>query len=235
MSKDVYWFSHDSNASRDIKMMQLKHQYDFWGIGLYWSVIEVLREQPNYRFDSTESGLSLLSTLVMCSDMIRFENWFNDCVRIGLFKTDKNTFFSESLCERMKNWESKKANGSKGGRPQKTESKTEIKPKVKPNQNHKRIEEKRREENSTNTKNDINDRKKAFADSMASFKETYPSQMLRDFYEYWTEHSENGKKMRFEKETVFELARRLRTWQSRDKTSQATPPTVFKIDTNRGK
>jgi len=35
---------------------------------------------------------------------------------------------------------------------------------------------------------------------------------LKSFCSYWTEHSENDKKMRFEKETSYDLSRRLDTW-----------------------
>ena len=36
--------------------------------------------------------------------------------------------------------------------------------------------------------------------------------MLSDFFEYWTEHGEKDKKMRFEKEKSFGISRRLSTW-----------------------
>lgn len=39
------------------------------------------------------------------------------------------------------------------------------------------------------------------------------NESLTDFLEYWTEHSFNGKKMRFEKEKVFDIKRRFATWQ----------------------
>jgi hypothetical protein len=48
-------------------------------------------------------------------------------------------------------------------------------------------------------------------------KGVYPDNMLRKFFDYWTEKNENGKKMRFEKEKVFDIKKRLATWASRDK------------------
>lgn len=35
---------------------------------------------------------------------------------------------------------------------------------------------------------------------------------VREFYEYWTEHGDKDKKMRFEKENSFSITRRLGTW-----------------------
>lgn len=34
----------------------------------------------------------------------------------------------------------------------------------------------------------------------------------KKFISYWSEHSSKGKKMRFEKETVFDISKRLLTW-----------------------
>ncbi len=42
-------------------------------------------------------------------------------------------------------------------------------------------------------------------------------QMVEEFIDYWTERSFNGKKMRFEKETVFDIKRRLKTWEANQK------------------
>ena len=130
--KDAFWFRHDSNASRDMKLLKLKALYDFWGIGLYWSVIELLREQDEYKFQSDESGLDMVCSLVSCLDNVRFHNWFNDCLKFNLFKIDNNYFFSESLCRRMTKWEILKANGDKGGRPLKPKPKPKQEPEAEP-------------------------------------------------------------------------------------------------------
>lgn len=59
---------------------------------------------------------------------------------------------------------------------------------------------------------DINIRKQEFASKLASFVEIYGKEMVRDFYEYWTEHGEKDKKMRYEKETSFNLDSRFKRW-----------------------
>lgn len=64
---------------------------------------------------------------------------------------------------------------------------------------------------------DIERRKKEFKRELAAFKERYTLDILKAFYEYWTERSPKGRKMRFEKEPVFEMAKRLVTWMSREK------------------
>jgi hypothetical protein len=58
----------------------------------------------------------------------------------------------------------------------------------------------------------IYDRKLKFSTTLIPFLETYDKDLIRAFCDYWTEHGENDKKMRFEKEKSFGLARRLATW-----------------------
>ena len=41
----------------------------------------------------------------------------------------------------------------------------------------------------------------------------YSKQMLKEFFEYWSEHGVNDKKMRYEKQDSFSVARRLSTWK----------------------
>lgn len=60
---------------------------------------------------------------------------------------------------------------------------------------------------------DIIKRKKAFTENVKLKLSTEPEQRLIDFIDYWSEHSEDGKLMRFEKEVVFDVEKRMRTWK----------------------
>lgn len=63
------------------------------------------------------------------------------------------------------------------------------------------------------SKKTLEDRKKAFWDKIrAAGKDKYEKDMALAFYNYWTEHNEGGKMMRFEKENTFNIAGRLTTW-----------------------
>ena len=48
--KDAYWFSHDSNAKDDPKCMLLIDQLGLEGYGIYWVLVEILREQPDFSY-----------------------------------------------------------------------------------------------------------------------------------------------------------------------------------------
>jgi hypothetical protein len=58
----------------------------------------------------------------------------------------------------------------------------------------------------------IYDRKLKFSTTLIPFLDLYDKDLIRAFCDYWTEHGENDKKMRFEKEKSFGLGRRLATW-----------------------
>ena len=60
------------------------------------------------------------------------------------------------------------------------------------------------------------DRKLALGMQLKPFNETYPRPLLAEFYDYWTEVKEGGRKMRFEKEKAFEMAKRLARWKRND-------------------
>lgn len=59
---------------------------------------------------------------------------------------------------------------------------------------------------------ELKERKLAFGMQLKPFSEIYPRPMLAEFYDYWTEVKEGGRKMRFEKEKTFEIAKRLVRW-----------------------
>jgi hypothetical protein len=148
--KDAYWFKHDSTSGRGLRLMKIQHIYDHWGKGVYWDVVEVLREQSGYRYENSEIALQLLAGMIGVKDTVKFHNFFKDCVRFSLFKIKGSFFYSEALQKNMKNWETKKTNGSKGGRPKKplvknrNESETITETKAKQKDNIR--EEKNREE-----------------------------------------------------------------------------------------
>lgn len=59
---------------------------------------------------------------------------------------------------------------------------------------------------------ELKERKLAFGMQLKPFNGMYQRSMLAEFYNYWTEVKEGGRKMRFEKEKAFEIAKRLARW-----------------------
>lgn len=77
------------------------------------------------------------------------------------------------------------------------------------------------------TKDNLIARKLAFREKVFSKKDEN-SEMLKDFFDYWSETNENGYKMRFEKQTVFDISRRIATWKKNNSRWNKTQSTASK-------
>ena len=137
-------------------------------------------------------------------------------------------------------------NGKKGGRPKANNNQTETKPKPNNNQNitkqkpnnnqtetkpkpkdkDKDISEDIYKESSTKVEPKKGkaaaeaatlSRKEIFYQSLVPFIDTYPKEMIRAFFDHWTEMNKSCTKMRYEQERTWETAKRLATWARREK------------------
>jgi uncharacterized protein YdaU (DUF1376 family) len=46
--KETYYFSHDCNARNDVKILKLRRKLGMEGYGIYWALVEMLREEESY-------------------------------------------------------------------------------------------------------------------------------------------------------------------------------------------
>jgi hypothetical protein len=63
-----------------------------------------------------------------------------------------------------------------------------------------------------NKQETIEQRKKSFAEMLIPFVDVYGKDMIREFYDYWSETTLNNKKMKYELEKTWSIERRLKTW-----------------------
>ena len=70
----------------------------------------------------------------------------------------------------------------------------------------------------------LTEREEIFKHDVASYTSKYPKELLREFYDYWTEPTRNKQKMRFELEKTWDTARRIANWARRAQKSQKPPP-----------
>jgi hypothetical protein len=97
MNKDAYFFSHDSNASNDPDIICMRQHYGWEGYGLYWAIVERLRDMSEYKYP-----LDRLATLAYDLRYDDIQTFINDCVdKFNLLESDDNFFWSGSLCRRM--------------------------------------------------------------------------------------------------------------------------------------
>ena len=140
--KDVYYFSHDSNALTDPKILSMRCDYGIEGYGLFWAIIEMLRNESTYKltFDKTAYRAIKMNT----NTTIDVEQFLNDCISEytdgksgnGLFNTDGKFFWSASLLRRMEKYENLKekrsqAANARWNKERENESKSNAKNKQK--------------------------------------------------------------------------------------------------------
>jgi hypothetical protein len=94
MKKEAYYFSHDSNAKDDPKILQLRMEMGWEGYGLFWAIIEMLRNESDFRMRTHYKGIAF--ALQSHEDCIK--KLIND---FDLFQFDDQYFWSESLLKRM--------------------------------------------------------------------------------------------------------------------------------------
>ena len=102
MGKDAYFFSHDSNAKDDPKCVMLIEQLGLEGYGIYWVLVETLRDQSNYKYP-----LALIPAIARRYNTTA-EKMKTVVMNYNLFEIDDVNFFSLSLIERMKKLDDKR-------------------------------------------------------------------------------------------------------------------------------
>ncbi|MDK2952008.1 MAG: hypothetical protein PWQ77_1673 [Kosmotogales bacterium] len=99
--KDAYYFSHDSNARNDPKILSLTLKYGVAGYGMFWILLENMRESENYKLEHKQYIYNSLAYQMHVTGE-EVETFIKDCIdEFELFKSDGEFFWSESLLKRM--------------------------------------------------------------------------------------------------------------------------------------
>ncbi len=73
----------------------------------------------------------------------------------------------------------------------------------------------------------LKDQKQKFYEDCKPWLAKYPKDMLRRFYNYWTEMNKPGTRLKFELQQTFEIGKRLATWASKDKDFVSQQPKTY--------
>lgn len=105
--KDAYFFSHDCNARNDPKILALRSVYGAEGYGVYFMLVEILREQVDYKLPLTKYIWSSLA-MQMQIEASLVQKIVDDCCTEftdgtghPLLVNDGQYLFSTSLLRRM--------------------------------------------------------------------------------------------------------------------------------------
>lgn len=96
--KNTYYFPHDFNASNDIKLQKLIMKMSYEGLGLYWTIVEMLYKQGG-KIELSECD-SIAFAMRTDSEKIK------QLIDI-VFEKNENYFWSNSVLDRLKMIEDK--------------------------------------------------------------------------------------------------------------------------------
>ncbi|MDR1340107.1 MAG: DUF4373 domain-containing protein [Prevotellaceae bacterium] len=111
MSKDAYYFPHDGNARNDDKIVAVRMKYGVEGYGIYFILLEKLRESSDYTCIKDYNVIAF--DLRVSSDKIKS---IIEDFGLFAFTDDGKRFYSESLTRRMKPLDELREKRSKAGK-----------------------------------------------------------------------------------------------------------------------
>lgn len=174
--------------------------------GVYWYILEELYESGGKMLFEEIEPISK----VLC---VRKDFVVSIIKSFSLFQYDSESFWSDEVIEqiekRQKLKEKRKEAANKRWVSEKNiivlekEKEVESSPIVKPTR--------------VNKEEEMKSRERIFYNVLIPFVKTYGREMIREFFDYWSEPNKSHSKMRFEQERTWDLTRRLQTWEKRSR------------------
>lgn len=221
------YFPHDAGMRNHRKVKAVRSKYGVTGYAVWSMVLEYLTGNDGNVFEYSDLEFELMSGDFGVS-ATEIRSVVDYCISLELLFNKNGFVNSDSLDERLAPVYTKRGQAKELSAKQRringkfANNNTEHNGVSVTEMPQSKVKESTVDESK---KNDIvaagkpatpDERKKVFYDSLKPFVDKYSKEMLREFYEYWTESSPKGKKLRFEKETVFDPARRLTTWKNNE-------------------
>lgn len=174
--------------------------------GVYWYILEELYESGGKMLFEEIEPISK----VLC---VRKDFVVSVIKSFSLFQYDSESFWSDEVIEqiekRQKIKDKRKEAANKRWVSEKNiivpekEKEVESSPIVKPTR--------------VNKEEEMKSRERIFYNALIPFVKTYGREMIREFFDYWSEPNKSHSKMRFEQERTWDLTRRLQTWEKRSR------------------
>lgn len=98
--KEAYFFYHDSNSRNDEKILSMRVKYGYEGYGLFWAIIEAMRDQTDFKLSIKKIKELNLS---LNFDEKKLTDFIEDCIsEFNLFSLNGDKFYSNRLLSNMK-------------------------------------------------------------------------------------------------------------------------------------
>ena len=109
MSKDAFYFKHDSNARNDEKLLEVRRRFGMEGYGIYWAIIEKMREATDFQLNRDYNAIAWDLRCKEATVKAVVEDF-------GLFDIYDDSISSHRLTGDMATMEKKRAAYAEGGR-----------------------------------------------------------------------------------------------------------------------
>ena len=109
MAKDAFYFRHDANSRNDERILELRAAHGMAGYGIFWSLIEMMRESENF---SIMRSLCVGTAFALHIDRETLNKVIDICIRVGLFIENGDIISSKRLDREMSAMESKSKKAS---------------------------------------------------------------------------------------------------------------------------
>jgi hypothetical protein len=209
MNKDAFYFPHFCNARHDRKIRRLRKDLGVEGYGIYFMVLETLREQQDFMYPLQDLDL-LAEEFGVAEAKVKVT-----VCNYELFEIDEEQkFFSPKMLLYLEPYFRMKEQRKLAGQASATKrSLNENSTVVERSLNGGSTKESKVKESKENESkvNEIKE-KKAFSEMLTPFIQELGND-YQNFYSYWTEPNQKGKE-RWELEKFFDISRRVTTWKN---------------------
>jgi len=207
MEKEAFYFPHFCNARHDRKIRRLRKELGTEGYGIYFMLLETLREQQDLMYPLEDLDL-LAEEFNVSEAKVRVA-----ICNYGLFEIDEEQkFFSPKMLVYLEPYfkmkEQRKIAGQKSADKRKS---IEISTTVQQPFNDRSTKESKVKE-SKEKESKVNEIKEE--NSLVEMLSPYIADLgieYTNFYSYWSEKNNKGKE-RWQVEKFFDISRRINTW-----------------------
>ena len=205
MEKEAFYFPHFCNARHDRKIRRLRKELGTEGYGIYFMLLETLREQQDLMYPLEDLDL-LAEEFNVSEAKVRVA-----ICNYGLFEIDEEQkFFSPKMLVYLEPYfkmkEQRKIAGQKSADKRKS---IEISTTVQQPFNDRSTKESKVKESKVNEIKE-KESKVSFSEMLSPHIDLLNSE-YENFYSYWTEQNDKGKE-RWQAEKYFDITRRISTW-----------------------